>query len=198
MAVVVLPHHFGPSITTAPFASNFACKIRSTTLALYSLMIVTPLPSAYPLFRTRAILFGDLAVFRSAGWRYFVRRLGLFSFGDLAVFRSACWRYFVQRLGLISFGGLAVFRSACWRNFVRRVGAISFGVLAKEKRYRLAPLSYTVSVVRLTPFPASVRVSLKRDRPPASVSRPYSRCFEEADPRARDSPWTRPRPQPAA
>ena len=159
MAVVVLPHHFGPSITTAPFASNFACKIRSTTLALYSLMIVTPLPSAYPLFRTRAILFGDLAVFRSAFWRYFVRRLGgipfvdlavfrsacwrdfvrrlgLFSFGDLAVFCSACWRYFVRRLGLISFGGLAVFRSACWRNFVRRLGGISFGVSAKEKRYR--------------------------------------------------------------
>lgn len=114
MAVVVLPHHFGPSITTAPFASNFACKIRSTTLALYSLMIVTPLPSAYPLFRTRAILFGILAEFRSSFWRYFVRRLGGIPFGDLAVFHSAFWRYSVRSFG--------------W---------ISFGVLAKEKRYRL-------------------------------------------------------------
>ena len=198
MAVVVLPHHFGPSITTAPFASNFACKIRSTTLALYSLMIVTPLPSAYPLFRTRAILFGDLAVFRSACWRCFVLRLGLFSFGDLAVFCSACWRYFVRRLGLISFGGLAVFRSACWRNFVRRVGAISFGVLAKEKRYRLGTSFLRKFCCKAYAFPASVCVSLRRDRRPASVSRPCSRCFEEADPRARDSPWTRPRPQPAA
>ena len=198
MAVVVLPHHFGPSITTAPFASNFACKIRSTTLALYSLMIVTPLPSAYPLFRTRAILFGDLAVFRSAFWRYFVRRLGLISFGGLAVFCSSCWRYFVRRLGLISFGGLAVFRSACWRNFVRRVGAISFGVLAKEKRYRLGTSFLRKFCCKAYAFPASVCVSLRRDRRPASVSRPCSRCFEEADPRARDSPWTRPRPQPAA
>ena len=198
MAVVVLPHHFGPSITTAPFASNFACKIRSTTLALYSLMIVTPLPSAYPLFRTRAILFGDLAVFRSACWRYFVRRLGLISFGDLAVFCSACWWYFVRRLGLISFDGLAVFRSACWRNFVRRVGAISFGVLAKEKRYRLGTSFLRKFCCKAYAFPASVCVSLRRDRRPASVSRPCSRCFEEADPRARDSPWTRPRPQPAA
>ena len=198
MAVVVLPHHFGPSITTAPFASNFACKIRSTTLALYSLMIVTPLPSAYPLFRTRAILFGDLAVFRSACWRYFVRRLGLFSFGDLAVFCSACWRYFVRRLGLISFGGLAVFRSACWRNFVRRVGAISFGVLAKEKRYRLGTSFLRKFCCKAYAFPASVCVSLRRDRRLASVSRRCSRCFEEANPRARDSPWTRPRPQPAA
>ena len=185
MAVVVLPHHFGPSITTAPFASNFACKIRSTTLALYSLMIVTPLPSAYPLFRTRAILFGDLAVFRSACWRYFVLRLGLFSFGDLAVFCSACWRYFVRRLGLISFGDLAEFCSAFWRFFVRRFGGIPFGVLAKEKRYRLGTsLCY--------------KFCFNCDRRPASVSRPYSRCFEEADPRVPDSPWTRPRPQPAA
>ena len=190
MAVVVLPHHFGPSITTAPFASNFACKIRSTTLALYSLMIVTPLPSAYPLFRTRAILFGDLAVFRSAFWRYFVRRLGGISFGDLAVFRSATWRYSVRRLGGISFGVLAGFRSATWRYSVRRFGERKEVPFGTSLLHSFCCKAYA--------FPASVCVSLRRDRPPASVSRPYSRCFEGADPRARDSPWTRPRPQPAA
>ena len=198
MAVVVLPHHFGPSITTAPFASNFACKIRSTTLALYSLMIVTPLPSAYPLFRTRAILFGYLAVFRSAFWRYFVRRLGGFSFGVLADFRSAFWLIFIRRLGGISFGVLVEFYSATWRYSVRRVGAISFGVLAKEKRYRPGTSLLRKFCCKAYAFPASVRVSLRRDRPPASVFQPYSRCFEEANPRAPDSPWTRPRPQPAA
>jgi len=47
-------------------------------------MIVTPLPSAYLLFHTRAILFGDLAGFRSAFWQDFVRRFGWISFVVLA------------------------------------------------------------------------------------------------------------------
>ena len=35
-AVVVFPHHFGPSISTAPVASSFSCRITSATRFLYS------------------------------------------------------------------------------------------------------------------------------------------------------------------
>jgi hypothetical protein len=78
-------------------------------------MIITPLSSAYLLFRTRAILFGDLAEFFSAFWRNYFRRFGGISFCVLAEFRSAFWRYFVRRFGEFLFGVLAWFRSAFWR-----------------------------------------------------------------------------------
>jgi hypothetical protein len=38
-AVVVLPHHFGPTISTAPLASNCSASSLSTTLFMYSAII---------------------------------------------------------------------------------------------------------------------------------------------------------------
>ena len=44
-AVVVLPHHFGPSIKTAPLPSSFSCRMESTTLFRY--FFTLPHPSPY-------------------------------------------------------------------------------------------------------------------------------------------------------
>ena len=66
------------------------------------------------------VLFGNLAVFYSAIWLYFIRRFGCVLFGNLAIFCSAIWLYFIRQFGCIPFGNLAVFCSAIWLYFIRR------------------------------------------------------------------------------
>ena len=87
-AVVVLPHHLGPSIRTAPFPSSFLARISSAILFLYSFISITSNfnPFIYSIhnFRENTIPFGRLAEYYSGDWRKTVREIGETLFGKLA------------------------------------------------------------------------------------------------------------------
>ena len=75
-AVVVLPHHLGPSIKTAPFPSSFRFSISSATLFLYfftqdaSSPLILPILCAKPF--KKATFFRWLVKYFSDDWRDFI------------------------------------------------------------------------------------------------------------------------------
>ena len=82
-AVVVFPHHFGPSISTAPFEASLSANILSAILLLYS--IVLQLISSYANVQIKirisavgTILFPQLARFHFRSWRVFTSSVGVF------------------------------------------------------------------------------------------------------------------------
>ena len=81
-AVVVFPHHFAPSISTAPLPANLRSKSPSAILFLY-------------VFTILCIYFQGAKVqhlfHNSAIWPIFVRPFGRFSFTHLADFRPPVW-----------------------------------------------------------------------------------------------------------
>ena len=80
-AVVVLPHHLGPSIKTAPFLSNFRTKISSAILFLYFFMYSTSLLSHklyYTISKTFTTFFRRLAHYFSDDWRIIFPMIGVF------------------------------------------------------------------------------------------------------------------------
>ena len=94
-AVVVLPHHLGPSIRTAPFPSSFLARISSAILFLYSFISITSNfnPFIYSIhnFRENTIPFGRLAEYHSGDWRNIIREIGGKQFGRLAKYYSESW-----------------------------------------------------------------------------------------------------------
>ena len=83
-AVVVLPHHFGPSISTAPCPSSFRFKISSAILFLYFFIGITPFHFiVYSIHPNHAvdnhfptiggIFFRRLAEYFSDDWRKHIR-----------------------------------------------------------------------------------------------------------------------------
>jgi hypothetical protein len=89
-AVVVFPQAFGPSINTAPVASNFSAKSLSTTLLRYfncsaiyhyfHAAKVQLFPEPHKLFNNNLVI-----------WPNFVWLFGHNSFGYLAKNRSGVW-----------------------------------------------------------------------------------------------------------
>ena len=70
--VVVFPHHFGPSRTTAPADPILSERISSIILCLY-LLITAEIITYHGVQRNR----------HSAVWTIFIRQFGRFSFGSL-------------------------------------------------------------------------------------------------------------------
>ena len=77
-AVVVFPHHFGPSISTAPFEASLSANILSAILLLYS--IVLQLISSY----------ANVQIINR------ISAVGAFSLPQLARFHFRSWRFFVM------------------------------------------------------------------------------------------------------
>ena len=72
-AVVVLPHHLGPSIRRAPFPLSFLLTKSSVILGLY-----LPINSIiYHIWEFGKILVVILSYFYLGSWRFFNRRIGL-------------------------------------------------------------------------------------------------------------------------
>ena len=72
-AVVVLPHHFGPSISTAPLPRIFRFNILSAIRCLYFAINIFVLAQKYMFFLSQPKIFGDLWLFCSVICGRFIR-----------------------------------------------------------------------------------------------------------------------------
>lgn len=81
-AVVVFPHHLGPSINMAPLLANFFASIWSAILCLYSIS------SNDLIYSCKYTSF--FCYFLS--WRIFISSVGAISLPQLARFRFLSWR----------------------------------------------------------------------------------------------------------
>ena len=97
-AVVVFPHHFGPSIKIAPLLASFFANIWSAILCLYS--IFSNIDYTYAKIQL-FFIFPQLAVFYFLSWLCFVSSVGCVLFPQLAVFYFPSWLYFVSSVGCI-------------------------------------------------------------------------------------------------
>ena len=80
-AVVVFPHHLGPSIKIAPLLANFFASIWSAILCLYSIFQIfvdshAKIQLFFNISSVGWILFPQLAEFCFLSWPYFVSSIG--------------------------------------------------------------------------------------------------------------------------
>jgi len=134
-AVVVLPHHLGPSIRTAPFPRTLRSRSLSAIRCLYFTITLLFRPQRYNFYRKppkEIGVFGDLRRFYSVVCGIFVRLIVTIPFGE-------SWKGFLQII-------------ACWcKPHDRR----------KDDSCQLSSLSscHRVAVVRRRVFAGSVRSS---------------------------------------